>query len=118
MAFSENSIEMTGTPTGLFYTWDEETQTSDVAIGIPAAKGETINGLTSIELPAGRALQIDYIGPYEGTGAAHEAIAAYLETNGLTGKEPAIERYMGDPGPDTETDPNKWMTQVLYLLEE
>lgn len=118
MAFEQNGVEMAGTPTGLYYTWDEATQTSDVAIGIPAASGTKIEGLTAIEIPAGRALQIDYIGPYAGTGAAHEAIAAYLEAQGLTGKEPAIERYMGDPGPDTETDPNKWMTQVLYLLEK
>lgn len=118
MAFGESGVAMAGTPTGLFYTWDEETQTSDVAIGIPAASGATIEGLTSIEIPAGRALQINYVGPYEGTGAAHEAIAAYIEANGLIGKEPAIERYMGDPGPDTETDPNKWMTQVLYMLEK
>lgn len=118
MAFGQNSVAMAGTPAGLFYTWDEETQTSDVAIGIPAAADAAIDGLTAIDLPAGRALQIDYIGSYEGTGAAHEAMVAYLEANNLTAKEPAIERYMGDPGPDTETDPNKWMTQIVYLLEE
>ncbi|MGH1437101.1 MAG: SRPBCC family protein [Lewinella sp.] len=118
MAFGESGVAMAGTPTGLFYTWDEETQTSDVAIGIPAASGAAIEGLTSIDIPAGRALQINYVGPYEGTGAAHEALDAYMVANGLKFQAPAIEKYMGDPGPDTETDPNKWMTQIVYLLEE
>lgn len=118
MAFSQNNIEMTGTPSGLFYTWDQEKQTSDLAIGIPATKGATIDGLTAIEIPAGRALQINYVGPYEGTGAAHEALEAYMVANSLKFKAPAIEKYMGDPGPDTETDPNKWMTQIVYLLED
>jgi effector-binding domain-containing protein len=118
MAFGQSGVEMTGDPVGLFYTWDEETQTSDVAIGIPAAVGATIDGLTAIDIYGGPALQIDYVGSYEGTAAAHEAMAVYLEANGLTAKEPVIERYMAKPGPDTETDPNKWMTQIVYLLEE
>lgn len=118
MAFANAGLEMAGTPSGLFYSWDEEQQNSDLAIGIPAAAGSTLDGLEAISLPAGRALQIDYVGPYEGTGAAHEAMYAYLGANGLEADVPAIERYLADPGPETETDPNKWMTQIVYLLKE
>lgn len=118
-AFNQNNIPMTGDPVGLYYTWDIEKQTSDMAIGIPTTEDANLDGLTAITLPAGKALQIEYIGDYAGTGAAHNAIEVYLNANNLTAKVPAIEQYLGDPGPESmPNDPDKWMTRVIYLLEE
>lgn len=117
VAVAESGAEMTGAPSGLYYLWDEEQQMTDLAIAIPVAAGTELDGLEVFDLPAGPALQVDYVGVYDGVGTAHEALDAYMQANGLTRKEPAIEAYLADPGPETETDPNKWMTQVIYLLE-
>jgi effector-binding domain-containing protein len=119
MAFAQNNVPMTGDPVGLYYTWDMEKQTSDMAIGIPTTEEATIDGLTAITLTGSPALQIDYVGDYEGTIVAHEAIEAYLNANNLTAKLPAIERYLAKPGPENLPDnPEKWVTQVVYLLEK
>lgn len=115
---AEQGVEMAGAPSALYYLWDEETQKADLAIVIPVAAGVTVDGLEVIDLPANSAVQVDYVGNYDGIMAAHLAIDAYLKTNTLTSKLPVIESYLADPGPETEPDPNKWMSQVTYLLEQ
>lgn len=116
-AFLSNNVKMAGPASGLFYTWDQETQTSDLAIGIPAALDADIDGLSVIDLAASVALKINYYGPYEGTGKAHEAMNTFLVKRDLLDKSSlAIERYITDP--TTEPDPEKWLTEVIYLVSE
>jgi len=116
-AFLDSKVKMAGPTSGLFYTWDQETQTSDLAIGIPAAPGAEIDGLSVIDLAASSALKIDYYGPYEGTGKAHEAMETFLKNrNLLANSSLAIERYITDP--TTEPNPKKWLTEVVYLISE
>lgn len=115
-AFIDNDIAMAGAPSGLYYTWDEESQTSDMALGVPAAAGTTLAGLTTITLPAGKALQVNHYGDYAGTAGAHGALDAYMKEKGLTFKAPAMERYVTDP--TTEPDTSKWLTEVIYFIEE
>ncbi|MEZ4984130.1 MAG: hypothetical protein R2795_03680 [Saprospiraceae bacterium] len=61
-AFADTKTAMTDDPAGLYYTWDEANQQSDLAIVIPAAPGTTIDGLTAIDIPASKALMIVYTG--------------------------------------------------------
>lgn len=115
MAFFNNQVEMAGAPSGLYYSWDEEAQMSTMALGIPAAPGVVIDGLEAVELPAAKALKIDYYGPYGGTGSAHYAMDAYAKANDLTIKTPVLERYVTDPS--QEPDSTKWLTEVVYMIE-
>lgn len=115
---AESGTEMAGAPSGLYYLWDDENQITDLAIAIPVAADVELEGLDVFDIPATPALQVDYVGVYDGVSAAHEILEAYMQANGLTRTGPAIEAYLADPGPETETDPNKWMTQVIYLLEQ
>ena len=116
-AFLENTVKMAGPISAVFYKWDVENEETDVAIGIEADPNATIDGLTGIDVAAGQALQIDYYGPYEGTGAAHEAMAVYMETNGIKSENVSVlERYITDPS--TEPDPANWLTEVIYVLGE
>ena len=117
-AVAGQGVEMTGAPAGVYYEWNEAEQTTDLFIAIPVADNATVDGLEAIDIPASAALRIDYVGNYDGLMVAHETMDAYLKANGLTVKLPVIESYLPDPGPDTEPDPNKWMTQLIYLIEE
>ncbi len=114
-AVSQKGLEMAGMPSGLYYTWDEANMTTDLMQGIPLKKNETIEGFETVELPASKALVIDYYGPYEGVGAAHQAMDAYLKEKGFTSVPPAIEEYVTDPG--QEPDTSKWLTQVIYYIK-
>ena len=113
-ACGKHSIEITGMPCGMFYTWDMEKNTTDVAHGIPIAQKANIEGFTCVNLGACKALVVDYYGPYEGSIAAHEAIDAYCKANGIEPKMPVIEQYMNDP--TEEPDQSKWHTRIYYQI--
>ena len=61
-------------------------------------------------------LKINYYGPYEGTGAAHEAMDVFMKQENLVQVPPVIERYVTDPG--TEKDPNKVLTEIIYAVKK
>lgn len=105
----------TGAPSGLYYSWDETSGKTDVAAGIPFGGTASPEGVEVVELPAGKAISIDYYGPYAGVGEAHYALGDYLNARCLTQKPPAIEEYITDPS--TEPDTMKWLTRITYFYE-
>ncbi len=114
IAMAEQKLTINGTPSGLIFSWDEEKGKTDIAVGIPTPPGTKLKGYTNYEVPAGKALSIDYYGPYEGTGAAHEAMGAYLAEKKMEAKGVIIEEYVTDP--EAEADPNAWLTRIIYVL--
>lgn len=111
----KSNIQMDGQPVGIFYSWDETTKQTDMAAAIPVKSGVNVNGsrIKTFDLPAGNAYVIDYYGPYSGTGAAHEALDAYLKEKGVEAGTPVIEEYVTDPG--NEPDSSKWLTRIYYF---
>lgn len=110
----QNKIQMAGPPSGLFYTWDNDS--TDLAIAIPVRDGSMASDdYTPVTIEQSRAVTVDYYGPYDNTDLAHDAIKAYLSEKGLKAKSPAIEEYVTDP--EVEKDPNKVLTKVYYLVE-
>ncbi len=108
--------EANGQPCGFFYDYNETTQLTDMAAVIPVKQKVDIGKeFSTIEIPAQKALLINYYGDYHGTGKAHEAMEAYIKANNLKGKMPAIEEYVTDP--TTEPDQSKWLTKIYYFLE-
>jgi len=109
------SISATGTLVGMYYNWDTETMKSHMAIGVPTDQTTAPESFELITLEEQPALQIDYYGPYEGTGPAHNYMEQYANKDGLTLSAPAIERYVTDP--TKEPDTTKWLTEVIYPLQ-
>ncbi|MCF8244304.1 MAG: GyrI-like domain-containing protein [Saprospiraceae bacterium] len=110
-------IQPAGSPSGVYYTWDEATKTTDMAVAIPVNSGTAVAGgaIQVFEIPASKAVVVDYYGPYDNFEGAHEAIGEYIKANGLTEKAPVIEEYVTDPG--SEKDSTKWLTKIIYLIE-
>lgn len=113
----KTKMEADGQPCGVYYTWDEATKTTDMAVAIPVKKGVAVNGgnIKTFEIPAGKAFAIDYYGAYTGTGDAHMAMDEYFAANGMKASVPVIEEYVTDPG--AEPDTAKWLTRIYYLVE-
>lgn len=107
-------VEPTGVPAGLYYTWDETAGSSDMMAAMPFAEGTELAGLTSATV-GGKALKLDYIGPYEGSAEAHAAMDAYMGWHGLKFVAPVVEQYVNDPS--TEPDPAKLHTVIYYMVE-
>jgi effector-binding domain-containing protein len=114
-AIQKARLTPAGAPSGLYYVWDEAGQKADLAAGIPVNAAAQLEGVDLIELPAGKAVAVDYYGPYSGSGEAHYALDDYLNARCWKFKGPAIEEYITDPG--TEPDTMKWLTRVIYFYE-
>ena len=95
----------------------------DVEVGIPTATA--VPGDDSVYagvLPAGRYAVLVNSGPYDDLVAAHGALLAWGEANGIVwqtaddGKTPGIplETYITNPA--EEPDPQKWQTEIAYLV--
>ncbi|CAL1521027.1 GyrI-like domain-containing protein [Chitinophaga sp. MM2321] len=105
-----------GVPCGLFFTWDEKKQQTDMAAAIPVPEGSTLgNGFEIIKLPAARAAYVDYYGPYDKTANAHVALQQFIANKGKKIIPPMIEMYVTDPG--IEKDSSKWLTKVIYFMQ-
>ncbi|GAB4247035.1 MAG: hypothetical protein Kow0027_08490 [Saprospiraceae bacterium] len=117
-AMGPAGVQMAGHPTGLYYSYDVESGTTDMAAAVPVENGANVSGdgIQVVEIPAGKALLIEYYGDYNGIGAAHEAMDAYIAKNGLTQGTPVIEEYVTDPG--QEPDTSKWLTRVYYPIAQ
>ncbi len=105
-----------GMPAGLYYKWDIEKMTADLAAAV-AFTGDikAPAGMEVINLPAAKSLTIDYMGGYNGIGSAHEAMDVYIRDNKLEQLTPVIEEYVTDPG--SEPDSTKWLTKVVYFVK-
>ncbi|OAI38726.1 hypothetical protein AYO38_09170 [bacterium SCGC AG-212-C10] len=87
----------------------------DLEGGVPVDRTVEGDGSVScVELPGGTLATAIYRGPYTGIGEAHQAIRAWIETQGKTVAGAVWESYITDPG--GEPDSSKWETEVVYPL--
>ena len=114
-AVKAQKLETVGAPSGMFYTYDEEKQQTDMVVALGVKTKATVKGYSTIEIQAGKVLIIDYYGPYENLGSAHETMDKYMTKNGLKVRYPVIEEYISDPM--AEPDSTKWLTKVYYPVE-
>lgn len=112
----KNKFEVMEPVAALFYTWDTVAGKSDLAMAVQVKDASKASGeFSAVTLGKSKALLVDFYGPYDKTGQAHDAIKKYAADKGLKIKYPAIEEYVTDPG--VEKDPNKVLTKVYYLVE-
>ncbi|MBL7724472.1 MAG: SRPBCC family protein [Chitinophagaceae bacterium] len=106
-----------GGPAGLFFEWDEKNQQTDMAAAIPVSAGATFaNNIIRIEnIPASKAVYVNYYGAYNKSEAAYKSIDKYLADNKLKQKSPVIEQYITDPV--MEKDTARWLTKIIVLVE-
>ncbi|GGH73454.1 SRPBCC family protein [Phaeocystidibacter marisrubri] len=107
-------IEPASMPSALYWTWDMENEKSDLAAAVAVASPDvTLEGYELFTVPASKALQIHYYGPYEGVGDAHMALDAYILENNLDYGSPVMEEYANDPA---EVAPEEILTIVTYPI--
>ena len=116
-AIGTQGLEMDGMPCGIYYKWDEEKGTTDMAAAIPVkgGKGAATGSVTPYEIPEGNCMVIDYKGDYSGLGEAHYAMDDYFKEKGLEPSRLVMEEYVTDPG--DEPDTAKWLTKIYYFLD-
>lgn len=103
-----------GPPSALYYKWDEENQTADMAAVIPVdGQGVIIDGYDNFDFEFSMSYQVDFYGSYEETPKAHGALEAHMANTDMElSRGMVVEEYV--TGPTTETDQSKWLTRVIY----
>ncbi len=109
-------IEMDGMPCGLFFNYNESAGTTDMGAAIPVKIPISLAEAISLELPAKRAIYVDYYGDSNNTQPAHYAIEEYMKDKAYLLDYPIIEEYLSDPS--KEADPSKWLTRISYYFTE
>ncbi|MFI5132742.1 MAG: SRPBCC family protein [Chitinophagales bacterium] len=106
-----------GTASGLFYKWDTLSQQTDLAAAVIVPDGTMIadTSIKVINIPASKALLINYYGAYDKMTAAYSVLYKYLSVNNLKQKTPSLEQYI--TGPQQEKDSTKWLTKIIFLVE-
>ncbi len=112
----KSAAEMAGAPAGLFWSYDTEAGTADMAAAIPVAANQKFgSGLSVFSVGGKPALIIEYFGAYANSGEAHYAMDDYMAEKRLQSIPPVIEEYITDPG--QEPDTAKWLTRIIYFVE-
>ncbi len=106
-----------GTASGLYYEWDEKNQQADLAAAVPVPAGTKLEDpiIRIVDIPASKAVYVDFKGAYDKEPDAYATIRKYLAENKLQQKTPSIEQYIIGPG--TESDSTKWLTKIVFLVE-
>ena len=108
---AEVGAELNGHPTGFYYNWTDTL--AKMAAAIPVNKEVAGNEDIEFRIVKGsKALQIDYYGAYDQSGAAHYAMDDYMAAQGLEVVGAVREIYVTDPM--SEPDTSKWLTQIIY----
>ncbi len=85
----------------------------NVEVGVQVAGPFVASGrVIPSELPAGRVASTVHRGPYDGLGAAHEAVHAWCRANGH-----GLTRTRWEIYGDWRSDPAELETEVSYLLQ-
>lgn len=106
-----------GTTCSLFYSWDEQNQQTDVAAAVPVSTGfKTDNNMVqTVNIPASKALYVNYYGAYDKLPDAYASIRKYIADNNLKETFPSIEQYIIDSL--KEKDTAKWLTKIVFLIK-
>jgi effector-binding domain-containing protein len=102
-----------GMPSALYFVWDEANKSADMAAAVPVK--QAVAGFEKFDIPAGRALLVNFYGNYDKVGNAHLAIDDFMKEKGLKQKTPVVEEYVTDP--QQEPDTAKWLTKIFYFVE-
>ena len=107
-----------GAPAGMpFARYDMlSDDTFDIEAGAPvAAHVAETDQIKQSTLPAGPAVKLTHVGPYENLPAAHTMLHEWLEENKREAAGSPWEIYVTDPG--SEPDNTKLVTEVYYPLK-
>lgn len=87
----------------------------DFEVGFPVAgKINAAGRVAASKLPLTKVARTIYRGPYEGLGDAWGEFNKWVEAQGLNADQTLLESYA--VGPETESDPAKWVTELYRPL--
>lgn len=111
---TENGMQMTGMPVGVYYESNDEG--FDMVAGVQVAEvTATTDEIKEFELPGGRAAKGIHVGHYDNLTDTWSEVTKFIESSGESARMPCWEEYLTDPG--EVADPAEWKTLIVEPLE-
>lgn len=111
----DQGIARVGQPMAISRAWDDRSYEFDAAIPIAPGDWETAGNVRLGRSPAGRAVRVVHIGPYERMVDSYGKLAAWMAVNGYGEGRVSWEHYISDPG---TTPPAERVTHIYFLIAE
>ena len=109
----QNGGARAGMPLAIYHSAPDTTV--DLECAIPVSAPMTGAGrVRAGELPAGAAVTVTHVGPYDNLPQSWSALTAWMKTEGLQPSGPPWEVYVTDPG--AEPDSSKWRTDIFFPI--
>ena len=110
--------KISGAPFIGFLSMVDENDEADMLLCVPTQETPSGHGIEIIDFGACRAACLTYTGPYEAMQPAYAAMLRYMKENELTLAPPCREVYIKGPGMIMKGNPNEYITELVYPLED
>ena len=103
---SAQEVAVAGPPFAAYHGMPAETV--DISGGFPTAAPITAaEGVTTMTLPGGRAVQLLHVGSYDTLQRSYEALLTFMDERGLARSPMMWETYLNEPTPDGDPSENR-----------
>jgi effector-binding domain-containing protein len=112
-ALAARGMNPAGPPVALYQGMTEEK--FDVTAGFPVPAGAEPSGdVVVATLPEGATVEAIHQGSYDDLSKTNEELTAWFKDNGMTPPTVMWEEYL--VGPESEADPSRWQTRIVYPM--
>ena len=107
-----------GAPFFSFYSLDPETQIAELELCVPTVETPHAAGVFLKDFPRMNALCLTHTGPYSSLPLVYEKLKIYIQKKDLKTGLPWREVYIKGPGMFLKGNPQKYITEILFPLEQ
>jgi effector-binding domain-containing protein len=107
-----------GKPMNLYYDGEYKEEDADFEPCFPVRKGTSTDNVSVRELPGGKAVTLIHKGPYEELTSSYKIIIDYINKKEYKTKLPSREVYLKGPGMIFKGNPNNYLTEIQFILDE
>ncbi len=118
---TKNNIKVKGALFSVAHAWSEvEGEFCDLEIAAPVSETDYANAkvtgdIAKLLIPPTKVACVDYYGPHEGTGIAHEAVGRWLEEKSMVVSGAPREIYITDF--NASLTPQEFHTKIYYPIK-
>lgn len=114
LAAQNVTMDASQPPFAIYHSFTEQETELEAGFIVSAAVAPS-GDIKFREVPAGRSLRGQHIGPYSQTGTTHQAMQAHAQGNSIAIAGAPWEFYVTDPG--SQPDSTKWQTDIYYPVQ-
>ncbi len=102
----------------LHYDMEFKDSDADFEACMPIAKGKSTEEINVRAIPGGRCISLLHKGPYDTLGRSYEKMMSYARAKKYEVMTPSREVYIKGPGLIFKGNPQNYITEIQFLIED